>query len=131
MKQLKLKAKKQRDQGAVAAIQLQSLRACDMRCANGTNYSPESTADGLDAQWKRRGGKKQLQREVKSAQKKEKSKQFRGIFLGIWDFSLLIAICLLARQVEVSGWIAGMQEFMSVILRGAIQAIPGPIKCSQ
>ena len=49
--------------------------------------------------------------------------------LGV--FSVLMALCSLPRHVEVSGWIAAMQEFMSVIFRGAIQARPGPIKGSQ
>lgn len=46
-------------------------------------------------------------------------------------FSVLMALCSLPRHVEVSGWIAAMQEFMSVIFSGAIQARPGPIKGSQ
>lgn len=46
-------------------------------------------------------------------------------------FSFLIAVCSLPRHVEVSGWITAMQEFMSVIFTGAIQARPGPIKHSQ
>lgn len=107
-----------------------------MRRANGTNYAPESTADGLVLQrecwWG--GGRKKTVAEgclwVQRQQQKKKMLETGGRRASL-GFSFLIAVCWLPRRVEVSGWIAATQEFMSVIFRGAIQARPGPIKRSQ
>lgn len=77
---------------------------------------------------------KRLQREASGSKKKRKKKKSMLETEGrraTRGFSFLIAVCSLPRHVEVSGWIAAMQEFMSVIFRGAIQARLGPIKRSQ
>lgn len=67
----------------------------------------------------------------KIKKKQKKTKLETGGRRAPGGFSFLIAVCSLPRHVEVSGWIAAMQEFMSVIFTGAIQARPGPIKHSQ
>lgn len=112
-----------------------------MRPANGTNYAPESTADGLVFAAKVLGGKKkrggqQLQSEVSGSKNDDNNKQKKNAkdrretsHLGLlFPTSALLAT---PRHVEVSAWIPATQEFMSVIFRGAIQARPGPIKRSQ
>lgn len=104
-----------------------------MRRANGTNYAPGSTVDGLVSQRKCFGGtcKGRPFGPKATTGKKKKAKLETGGRRVPWGLYFLIAVCSLPRHVEVSSWITAMQEFMSVIFTGAIQARPGPFKHSQ
>lgn len=70
--------------------------------------------------------KKLLQKEalgLKTNSKKKKENVFRDRReMSHFGIFFLIAASSLSRHVEVSGWITAMQEFMSVIFRGAIRA---------
>lgn len=93
---------------------------------NGTNYAPESSADGFTAEVRGKSFcRGELQGFKTDREKKGVGNRTETSHPGDSFSSLVVSK---PRRVEVSACISARQEFMSFIFREPIQVTPRPIK---